>query len=300
MSAPLNMVATGVKRPRIALVIGSGALKCAAAFGVVKVLQEHHIPIDMVIGCSGGAFCGAWLAAGGGDIDDAIQTFTDGWRDSFGEIDYWSLASALLPRWFGFNGSAHLVKDRRINAGIAAFAGDRLIEDLPIPLHLVATDFVTGDVVKLSTGRIADGIRASIGMPLILAPWELNGRRLVDGGVSNPLPVDIAVKEGADVVIAVGFEDTLNASFSSALGMVVQLTSLLVNNLYRSQFAFFNLTHDAETLIIVPQFDRDVGLNDTHLIPYLVERGAAATEAEMPYLHRLLFASSSVPIMVAQ
>ena len=282
-------------RPRVAMVIGSGALKCAAAFGVARVLKEHQIPIDMVVGCSGGAFCASWLASGGGDIDEAIALFTEGWKDSFDQIDYLSLASAVFPRLFGFKGSAHLVKDTRINAGIAAYAGERLIEDLPIPLHMIATDFLTGERVQLSKGRIADAIRATIAMPLILPPWELDGRRLVDGGVSDPLPVAVAVKEGADIIIAVGFEDTLNTSFKSGLGMVSQLTSLLVNNLYRAQFAFYNLTHDAETLIIVPQFDRDVGLNDTHLIPYLVERGAAAAEAEMPYLHRLFAAAAAVP-----
>ena len=89
-----------------------------------------------------------------------------------------------------------------------------------------------------------------------------------------------------------GFEDALDTQFNSGMGLVRQLTTLMVTRLYRAQYAFYNLTHHAETLAILPQFERAVGLSDVHLVPYLVERGAEAMEQEMPYLLRLLAAST--------
>jgi NTE family protein len=289
---PPETAAAARGRPKVALVLGAGSLKCAAAFGVVKVLLRHAVPIDLVVGCSGGAFCAAWLAAGGRDADQGAQRFAKGWAGAFDRVDYRAVLSAVFPRLLRFNRRASIVSDRAINAGIKDFAADTMIEELRIPLHLVATDFITGEEVLLSQGRLADAIRATAALPLILPPWEIDGRCLVDGGVCNPLPVNVAVQQGADIIIAVGFEDALETQFNSGMGLVRQLTTLMVSRLYRAQYAFYNLTHHAETLAILPQFDRAVGLNDLHLVPYLVERGAEAMEQELPYLLRLLAASA--------
>jgi NTE family protein len=277
-----------VARPKVALVIGAGSLKCAAAFGVVKVLQSHAIPIDLVVGCSGGAFCASWVAAGGGDASEAAERFARGWQGAFKRVDYRAILSAVFPRLLRFSNRASIVDDRAINAAIQGYVGESTFEGLATPLYLVATDFITGEPVVLQDGRLADAIRATIALPLILPPWPMGGRHLVDGAVCNPLPVDIAVKAGADIIIAIGFEDPLSSKFESGAGLVRQLITLLVNHLYRAQFAFYNLVHHAETLIIVPEIDRRVGLDDVHLVPYLVERGAAAAELEIPYLLRLL------------
>lgn len=278
-------------RRKVALVIGAGSLKCAAAFGVVKVLQNHGVPIDLVVGCSGGAFCASWVAAGGGDADEAAARFAQGWKGAFRRVDYRAILSAVFPRLLRFTNRASIVDDRAINAAIRGYMGESTFEALPTPLYLVATDFITGEPVVLHQGRVDDAIRATIALPLILPPWPIDGRHLVDGAVCNPLPVDVAVKEGADIIIAVGFEDPLMTSFDSGAGLVRQLITLLVNHLYRAQFAFYNLVHHAETLIIVPQIDQRVGLDDVHLVPYLMERGAEAAEAEIPYLLRLLASS---------
>lgn len=275
-------------RRKVALVIGAGSLKCAAAFGVVKVLQSHAIPIDLVVGCSGGAFCASWVAAGGGDADEIAGRFARGWQGAFKRVDYRAILSAVFPRLLRFENRASIFDDRAINAAIRGYVGAATFEGLPTPLYLVATDFLSGEAVLLHEGRLDDAIRATIALPLILPPWLLDGRHLVDGAVCNPLPVDVAVKAGADIIIAVGFEDPLDSRFESGAGLVRQLLTLLVNHLYRAQFAFYNLAHHAETLIIVPRIDRRVGLDDVHLVPYLMERGAAAAEAEIPYLLRLL------------
>lgn len=281
-------------RGKVALVIGSGALKCAAAFGVVKVLQREAIPIDMVIGCSGGAICAAWVASGGRSADLAAARFAEGWQGAFDRINYRSILSAVFPRLLRFSERAGIVDDRIINAGLRSFAGDDTIEAQPIPLRLVATDFVSGETVVLSKGRLFDGLRASIALPLILPPWKVRDQWLVDGAVSDPLPIDVAIREGADIILAVGFENALAAKFDSGLGLVMQLQSLMMNHLVRAQYAFHSLSHHAEVLPIMPQIEDQVGVRDLHLVPYLVERGERAAEQQMPYLQRLLTSPAAV------
>lgn len=282
-------------RHKVALVIGSGGLRCAAAYGVMAVLQRERIPIDMVVACSGGAFCGTWVADGApGDAADESRRFAQGWEGSFDKRSWRSIAKALFPRAFGFDVGLGLVDDRRINRAIADYVGDREFRDLKLPLHLVATDFDTGEQVVLSQGRLFDGIRASISIPLVLPPWNLGGRHLVDGALCDPLPIDIAVREGADVIIAVGFEEGLQplGGIQSAMGMVLQLKTVIANHLFRSQYAFYSLSHHAEVIPVMPHFDEAVGLRDLSVVPRLVARGAEAAEREVPYLRRLLLAAA--------
>ncbi len=278
-------------RHKVAVAIGSGALRCAAAYGVVDVLLREGIPVDMVVACSGGAFCGVWLADGApGDGETESRRFARGWEGSFDSPSWRSIAKALFPRAFGYDPALGLVDDARINRAVRDYVGERRFEDLKLPLHLVATDFDTGEQVVLSRGRLFDAIRASIAIPMVLPPWSIDGRRLVDGALCDPLPVDIAVREGADVIIAVGFEESLQprGTIQSGLGMVLQLKTVLVNHLFRSQYAFYSFSHHAEVIPVMPDFRTPIGLRDHSLVPEIVERGREAAEREVPYLRRLL------------
>lgn len=276
-------------RPKVALVIGSGALKCVAAYGAMRVLQREQVPIDMVVACSGGAFCAIWVAGGGqGSLDDQVDRFVNGWRAAMGPMSLRTIARLLFPRLFREDDAVGLVNDQRLNQTLRDYIGHLRFEDLPTPLYLVATDYRTGDQVVLSRGPVFDGLRATISIPTVFPSWKLDGRELVDGAVCDPLPVDIAIREGADVIIAMGFEETLENNIQSGLGHVLHLKSLVVNHLFRAQYAFHNLSHHAELVPIVPEFDHPVGLRDLHLVPHLVQRGAEAAEREMPYIRRLL------------
>jgi NTE family protein len=277
-----------VARPKVAVVVGAGGLKCTAAIGAINVLQREGIPIDLAVGCSGGSLCATWLARGGGESSEPTTRFVQRLRGMFENIDYRAVARAMMPRVFDFNPEFALLDDRRINAAIAEFAGEERFEDMALPMHIVATDFVTGEKVVLSTGRLSDAIRASIAIPLMLRPWKIDGRRLTDGGASDPLPVDVAMREGADVIIAMGFEESLQPELRNALQLMLHLKSTTVNHLLRSQYAFYSLSHHAEVIPILPEFDRRIGLNDHLEIPNLIQAGEIAAERELPYLRRLL------------
>ena len=287
MTIPTGALAPA--RPKVALVIGSGALKCVAAFGAMKVLQREKVPIDMIVACSGGAFC-AISVAGGSErsLDDDIEQFITGWRAAVGRVSFGTLVRLLFPKLFRPTRTVGLVDDRKLNQALREYVGHRRFEDLKIPMHLVATDYKTGDQVVLSRGGLFDAIRATISIPALFPSWRLDERDLVDGAVCDPLPVDIAIREGADVIIAMGFEETLERNVPSGLGHVLHLKSLVVNHLFRAQYAFYSLSHHAEMVPILPAFDHPVGLRDLHLVPHLLERGAQAAEREMPYIRRLL------------
>jgi NTE family protein len=264
-----------------------------AAFGAIKVLQREGIEIDMIVACSGGALSAVWMSTESGNPDEGAAYAARIWQTAFSARSYTSMLKAVFPKLFGFKGRFGIIDERAINRAIQKFVGDRRFEDLKIPLHLVATDFITGEKVVLSQGSIFDAMRATISIPLVLPHWEVNGRLLVDGALSNPLPIDVAVREGADVIIAIGFEDTLNSQFPTGLSLVSQLISVMINHLYSSQYAFYSMSHHAEVVPIIPVFNQNIGIQDVHLIPYLMEQGALAAESELPYLRRLLSANES-------
>jgi NTE family protein len=141
--------------------------------------------------------------------------------------------------------------------------------------------------VVLNQGLLSEAIRASIAAPVVFRPWPVGGRLLIDGAMSDPLPVDVAIREGAEVIMAMGFESPYHAQLTSILSIVLQMTSISNNNLLRASFAFYNLAHHAEIIPIVPQFKQRIDFADTHLIPYIIEEGERATEQHLPYLKRL-------------
>lgn len=290
MNARLSASGAAPRRPKVAFVIGSGGLKCAAAFGAMKVLQREGIPLDMVVACSGGAVCGAWAADGGGDADAAARRFERSSRDIFGRISYRGLLGLLLPKLFRFDKPLGILDDAALNRSIRDYVGDRCFEDLKLPLYLVATDFGTGEKQVLSSGRLFDAVRATIAIPLVFPSWPVAGRQLVDGAACDPLPIDIAVREGADIIIAMGFEESLQSGPRSGMDLFLRLKTIVVNHLYRSQYAFYSMSHHAEVVPIIPEIGFPVGFNDAHRIPELVELGARSTEREVAYLRRLLAA----------
>lgn len=275
-------------RPKIALVIGAGGLRCVSAFGALAVLRREGIEIDLVVACSGGAAVAYWIAAGGTDVAEGIARYTEGMARGFDRISYRQALSALFPRWLGYNSRFGLMKDRNFNQYMAGELKGVRFEDLKIPLHFVAADVNDGEQVVLSRGPVFDAMRATLAIPLLLPPWEVEGRLLMDGGVCNPVPVDVAMREGANIILAMGFEDPLQPVLDSGVALVRQVLAVSANHLMRAQFAFHSMAHHAEVVLVTPDFGQKVGLRDLHLIPQLVQQGEDATLREMPYLRQLL------------
>lgn len=273
---------------RVAVVIGSGSVKCAAALGLFRALERNGIGVSMLVGCSAGCLYASMLALGRG-VDEAAEATARLWtREVAAKRDRMALLKLLLPRLFGFDGEFGLRSDKVIMERLRVAFGASRIEDAQIPLYLAATDFLTGQQKIFCSGPVVDAIRASIAVPFLFSPWKIEDRLYVDGYVSDPLPVGVAMKEGARVIVAMGFESPVQERITSGARFALQLSSVLSNNLLKSQFAFHGLAHHAEILPIIPEFREHVHLFDTGKIPYIIEEGERAAEAQMPYLRRLL------------
>lgn len=273
---------------RVAVVIGSGSVKCAAALGLFKVLQREGIPIDMVVGCSGGALYAASVAIGF-DLATAERKTRELWtKEITAKRNTRALLSAVLPRVFGFDERFGLVDDRKVLDRLRQAFGDARLEDAKIPLFLTATDFHTGEQAVFSKGSLVDAVRASIAIPYIFQPWKIGERTFVDGFLSDPMPIGVAIKEGADVIITMGFESPYQTRISSVMRFAFQLSSITSNNLLKANYAFHNLAHHHEILPIIPQFEHKIHLFDTDKFPYVIAEGARAAEKQIPYLRQLL------------
>lgn len=275
-------------RRRIALVIGSGGIKCAAAIGLQRVFEREHIPIDMLVGCSGGSMYAALMALGA-DADTLTDMTNRLWtRDVASKRSLRALASVVLPQVFGFSERFGLVDDTRMNALMTQVLGERTFADAKIPLFITATDFMNGQQVVLDSGRLYDAVRGSTAMPYVYKPHTAGGRVLVDGYLSDPLPVGVAVREDADIIIAMGFESPYLTHISSMLRFAFQTSAVMANNLLKANFAFHSMAHHSEILLLLPDFGEHIGLFDVGKTPQIIAAGERAIMEQLPYLRSLL------------
>jgi NTE family protein len=189
-------VAREIAGIRLGLAFGAGAARGWAHIGVLKVLEEAGIHIDMISGASMGALVGGIYAATA-SVDELIK-YT---------IDLLPTKRAAREKIFDYTfpiqgflkgGKAANMVRRAVNRA------DFL--DLKIPAYLVGVDIIKGEEVVFETGDVTDAIRASISIPAIFSPFKHKGRWMVDGGLLNPVPVDVLLRKGADMVIAVCIE----------------------------------------------------------------------------------------------
>jgi len=180
------------KAPKIGLALSGGAARGLAHIGVLKALEEESIPIDMIAGTSAGAVIGAGYAK---EREAAILE-----EIALG-VDWKKLARLadlnLILLWKGF------VQGQKVKSFLSSIIGDVKFEDLEIPLAVVAADVESMEEVVINEGSVIEAVRASISMPVIFTPAKWGNRFLIDGGVINPMPVDVVRNMGAGVVIAV-------------------------------------------------------------------------------------------------
>ena len=281
-------MASNKDKPRVALVIGSGSVKCAAAIGLKKVLEREHIDVDMVVGCSGGAIYAALIALGW-SVERATEATLRMWTsDVTGKRNLRGILQLALPKLFKFDETFGLIDDSLINRRFHEGFENATFADTRIPLFVTATDFYTGEQVVVSEGKIEDGVRASISIPYIFPPKKLNDRFLIDGYQSDPLPIGVAIKEGADIIIAMGFESPYQEHVTSLMRYNFQMSSITSNNLLKSNYAFHNLAHHSEIIPIIPEFKYRIKLFDTDKLPYVIEEGERAAEQQVPFIKSLL------------
>ena len=277
-----------IQKKKIALVIGAGSVQCAAALGLWKVLEEENIPLDMIVGCSGGSISAAAMAMGF-SLQECIENTKKIWNRSITQQRNWrALASVLLPGLLKFDHRFSMMSDRPMLKSFQSVFGEKTFADTKTSLYVMATDFETGESIAQHEGRLVDALRASVAIPYIWSAWKHNGRLLIDGAASNPLPVDVPIREGVDIILAMGFQSPLPSRVESISRYTFYINSLMTNNLLNANFAFHNAVHHAEIISIFPEFERPIRLFDTDQIPYLIEQGEKTMRLQLPYVRQLL------------
>jgi NTE family protein len=181
--------------PKVALVLGGGGARGFAHIGVLHVLQKEQIPINLVVGTSVGAIAGAFYCAG-----IPFEEFISKDIKSFGIKD---ISNFSYPSFLKMLLTEHLLSNEKIEDFINRKLGDITFDHLQIPLICVATDLSTGERILLKEGRVSFAVRASATVPGIFQAVEYKQRYLVDGGLSENIPVSVAKLFKADVIIAV-------------------------------------------------------------------------------------------------
>ena len=182
---------------KVGLALGSGSAKGLSHIGVIKLLEEMDIKIDYVAGSSIGAMIGGAYAAGVSinEIEDiALKT------------DLASSVKYFLPTI----SKSGLISGTKVTEFLRDIVGDIKIENLKIPFTATATDILTGQEVNFSNGRLVEAIRTSISVPIIFQPVIYDDKILVDGGLANPLPINVAREMGAEFIIAVNVMPSLD------------------------------------------------------------------------------------------
>lgn len=299
-------------RPKVALVLSGGGAMGIAHVGAILELERLGIRPDMVVGTSMGSIVGGLYASGmsGTELQHAVQS-----------MDWDAIFDTTPPR----NGLTYrrkqqeagfpvkpslgvvrgrpttpeaLVSDANLLLQLRRLIGERAavptFDDLPIPFRAVATDIETGRKVVLDHGDLADAMRASMSVPGVFAPQRLNGKLLVDGGMADNVPIDVARDMGADIVIVVATQGPLTKaedirSLPQILGQTVALL-ILANE--RQQLATVKPTD-----VLIPVDTHGLGSADFKKSTQLIAAGRAAAVAKEADLRRL--AAGRGPSMVA-
>lgn len=281
-------------RPLVGVAFGGGSARGIAHVGVIRWFQEHRIPIDLAAGTSMGGLVGGAFATGmdADELDTLIATMD--WDELFGSSSFAfknirrKSDARAYPSYLEFGLKRGLTAPVALNTGeyvelmlarlTAPYHGIAAFDELPTPFRAVAMDLVTASQVVLDRGSLADAMRATMSLPLIFPPVEVDGRVLVDGGTMNNVPADVVRRMGAGRVIAVNVGDLSDReSLSySLIGLADATLGAMMRAATRATIA------TADIVIDVPL--SGYGSLDWRRSAALIEEGYRAAEARRDQL----------------
>ncbi len=304
VAVPLASAAApqAAERPKIALVLSGGGAQGAAHLGVLKVLEEMRVPVDIVLGTSMGSYV-AGMYALGYSADEVTQKtlqmdWNKGYQDKVTRQDL-SLRKKVQADEFQLqtdiglsDGKVKLPEGMYQGQGMAALLREatsnlpelRSFNELPLPYRAIATDMETVQPVVLDRGNLALVMQASMSIPGALKPVEIDNKLLADGGIVNNLPIDIALKMGADVIIAVDISDKLKpkSELNSAFGLVDQLTTFMTRSGTERQLSLLR----PQDLLLTPEVS-SYSVSDFSRMLEIVGRGESAANGMAKQLSTL-------------
>ena len=267
---------------KVGLALGGGSARGLAHIGVLEVLEKENIPFDMIAGTSAGALIGALYACGSSAVE-IKKTIT-----SVSLIDRARMIDLALPK-------TGLIAGERIKKMLKELIGEAEFNDLRIPFSCVATDIVTGEEVVIDHGSVVEAVRASISIPAVFTVVKYEGRFLVDGGLSNPVPVSVLKEMGADFTIAVNVIPTIskrhpsrgkksagvkNEKEPNIFNVLMNMIDITDNRLAKSSTSVADIVIEPDT--------SDIGPSDFNRAREIILKGELAATDAIPGLKKRL------------
>jgi NTE family protein len=267
------VIPTVTKKPlRIGLVLGGGAARGFAHVGVIQVLEEAGIRPSLVVGTSAGSLVAAFYASGktGRQLQQVAETMEEA-----------AFADWTLPIF-----SRGVLRGEALARYVSAQVSGRLIENMPLPLGIVATDLNSGLGVLFQRGDTATAVRASSAVPALFQPVKIAGREYVDGGLVSPVPVRYARQMGAELVIAVDISSAPETNAASdTLEILVQTFTIMSKSINTFELK------DAD--VVVRPLLLSVGSSNFSARRQAIEAGRVAMTALLPQLRLVLGSATS-------
>jgi len=283
-------------RPKIGLVLSGGGARGFAHIGVLKVLEEHNIPVDYIAGTSMGSIIGGLYAIGmtPDEIEQGVQGID--WANVFNDIpdrdykylrrkqdsdDFFSLQRIGINE-DGLQITPGLIEGQQIEIALdrLAYPGFHVrdFDQLHIPYRAIATDIETGKPMVIRSGNLARAMRASMSIPGALPPIQIDDKLLVDGGIANNIPIDVVRQMGADIVIVVDVSAPLDKKedLKSSLAITGQLTTIMTRRIADQQLA----NMQEYDVLIVPGA-KEITSSDFIEYPVLIEEGYSAAKTKL-------------------
>ena len=278
---------------KTAFVLSGGASLGAIQVGMIRALYERDVSPDLIVGTSVGALNGAFIASRP-PVPKTAEELAEVWRD-LGRGQVFPLNP--LTGFLGFFGARdHLISEDGVRKMIEDHIEFNDLERSPIPFHVIATDLLSGRELRLSRGDATRAVLASAAIPGVFSPVEWEGRKLIDGGVSNNAPIADAIELGAEriYVLPTGNACDLPKPPRGAVAMLLHAMSLLV--MRRLLVEVEALRDQAELIVLPPPCPHAITPIDFSHADELIRRGY---EGSRDYLDAVAAGRDPVPLSMA-
>ncbi|MBI3912977.1 MAG: cyclic nucleotide-binding domain-containing protein [Chloroflexi bacterium] len=287
----LRRMARKIAKRLIGIALSSGNARGFAHIGVLKVLEENNIPVDMIAGTSAGAVFGSLYAAGR-SIQEVIffaeniqrqYNFLTGFR-------YWDFR--LPPR-------SGVIKGNMVLKYFQQWLANKTFDDLEIPLYIIAADVISGEEVVFDRGPVAEAVRASMSVIGIFEPAQVSGRHLIDGGAVNPVPSQLLADKGIDIILASSvipnLEDRLNRRELKREGRAPNVIGIVMGAMEIMESEIIKTRMGPVDVLIEPNVGQ-YGTLEYDKVHEIIQRGEEAARLKVPHLKQLLAPRPRLPL----
>jgi NTE family protein len=278
----IQRLARKIAQRVVGIALSSGNARGIAHIGVLRVLEQEGIPVDMIAGTSAGSVFGSLYAAG--LTFDEIIRFSEEIRSKYNFLTgfrFWDFG--LPPRTGILKGNTILKYFREV-------LGNKTFDELTIPMYIVACDLISGEEIVFDQGPVADAIRASLSMIGFLEPAAIAGRFLIDGGSVNPVPTQLLADRGANIILASSvipsLEDRLNRRELRREGKLPNVIGIINGAMEIMESEIIRTRMGPVDVLMSPNVAR-YGTFDYDKVHELVQRGEDAARAQLPAIRQL-------------